>query len=147
MKKIWIPIVAILLAVAVLGGALIYLLIAVPRVTSQPEEPTLPEFRSVEDYIATDWKDYRFVRLQNDVLTLEYDLSGSFEQLQKHGVAAGFDAVAAGNLDTAMLIIKGCNMQCDVVLREVVVLGISSDGQQAYRASTADGITACWDEA
>ena len=145
MKKIWLLIVAILLAVALLGGMLVYLLAALPKATAQPEETTLPDFVGVEDYLAESWPDYRFVSLADGVLTLEYDLAGSFEQLQKHGLAAGYDAVAAGNLDSAGLIIKGCNMQCNVILREVVVLGVSNDGRQAYRASSVSGVSACWD--
>ena len=146
MKKIWLLILVILLAVALLGGALIYVLVAVPKLTTQSDEPTMPDFISVEEYIGKEWTEYRFVSLEDGVLTLEYDLTGSFEQLQKHGLAAGYDAVAAGNLESGSLMIHGCNMQCNVILKELVVCGISSDGKEVYRASSVSGVTACWDE-
>lgn len=145
MKKFWLPLLAIGLALLVLGGALVYLLIALPRLTSKPEEPTTPEFASVEDYLAENWTGYRFRSLEDGVLSLDYDLKGSFDQIQKHGAAAGYDAIAAGNLETAELIRKGCNMQCDVILREIVIRGVSEDGKQAYTASTLSGVSACWD--
>lgn len=145
MKKIWIAIAVIVLALLVLAGTLIYLLVALPRLSQQQTETGPGGFLTVEGYVAETWQDYRFVSCKNGVLTLEYNLSGTYAQLQKHGPAAGYDAVAAGHLDTGKLIRQGCNLRCNVVLREVVVLGISSDGKEVYRASTVDGVTACWD--
>lgn len=146
MKKLWIPLLVITLAVLVLAGALIYLFVALPGLRQQAEQTPEIEFRSVQDYLTDTWADYAYESLEDGVLTLAYALPGTYEQLKAHGVDAGYDAVAAGHLETAApLILRGCDIECNVVLREIVIRGISSDGQEVYRASTLTGVTACWD--
>ena len=146
MKKFGIPLLAVCLALLVLAGALLWLFLTLPKLGKQAEQTQTLAPKALEEYLKETWPDYRLVGCADGVLTLEYDLPAGYETLQKHGLSAGYDAVAAGHLDTAALMIQGADMQCGVVLSEVVVLGISSDGQEVYRASTVDGVTACWDE-
>ncbi len=145
MKKIWIAILAIALALVILLGALVYLFVVLPRLGKQTEGQREAQ-QSAEAYLEENWPDYRFVSLEDGTLTLEYPLPGSFDQLQKHGPAAGYDAVAEGHLETGTLILQGCERYCGLKLQELVVIGRSSDDKEVYRASTVEGVTACWDE-
>lgn len=145
MKKFILPLAAILLSLLVLVGVLVYLFIALPKLNSAADGSVQIEQSSVGDYIAAAWPDYRFESLTDGVLTLEYDLNVPFSQVQKYGPQAGYDALAAGHADTAALMIHGCMIQCGVQIEEIVVRGMSSDGQEAYRSSNRSGVTACWD--
>ena len=144
MKKIWIAILAIVFALLILVGSMIYLLVVLPRLGKQAQQEG--GRLSVEAYLEQTWPDYGYVSLEDGVLTLDYRLPGSFEQLQKHGPAAGYDEVAEGHLETGKLMIQGCERYCGIKLKEVLVIGRSSDDQEGYRAATVNGVTACWDE-
>ena len=146
MKKFLIPVLAIVLAVLVLIGTLVYLLLALPK-AGRPKEPAeQTEAKPVADYLAETWPDFALVRCEDGVLTLQYQVKGSYEQIAKHGAAAGYGELAEGHLDTAELIRRGCMLQCGLDLTEIIVVGQSEDDQEVYRASTVTGVTACWEK-
>lgn len=145
MKKIILPIVIVLLALCVLAGVLIYLFSAAAKLSGKVEDDE--DTQQLEDYLASAWPDYEYESYDGKTLTLCRQLNNTFEQLRRFGASAGYAELAEGHLDTAALIAYGCTESCGLRVQEVVVRGISSDGQEAYRASTESGVTACWDSA
>lgn len=158
-KTLLFPVLAIALAMLVLVGALVYLIFALPKLTrgttdlspgAQPAETAAADgdaAQTLREYAAAQFPDYRFVSYdaETSVLTLEYSLNAEYAQLQKHGVAAGYAELAADTLFNAKLLCDGCQIDCRITVAEVIVRAVSSDGQEAYRASSLYGVTACWD--
>ena len=148
-KTVLIPVAVILAALLVLAGTVVFLLAQLPKLTSAGTEttaaPSGDAAQRVEAYVAAQRPDLTFVSCDGAVLTLQYPLNASYAQLEKHGAAAGYGDLADDNLFSAQLLLEGCTQSCGVTLREVVIIGLSSDGQEAYRASTVGGVTACWD--
>lgn len=146
MKKLIAPLLVVLLAVLILAGVLLWLFFGAANLQKRLEQPEDAALRPLAEYLAADWPGYELDSCEQATLTLRYPVGSTFEQVRRFGEAAGYPELAASQLETAALIAYGCETNCGVAIREVVVRGISSDGQEVYRASTESGVQGCWED-
>ena len=145
-KKVILALAIVFLALLVLIGSLVWLLIAAQglggRSGADPEST-----QQLQDYFREQWTNYSFHSYDagTQTLILHYQVNATYDQVSRHGLSAGFDELAEGHLSTAVIIGYSCNQYCGVNPREIIIVGISSDGQEVYRASTVSGVVGCWE--
>lgn len=145
MKKA-IPFIALGLCALLLVSIVVGILWFVKAVKNKTE-PKTSETLTVEKYFEQNWEDFCPVYYDEETETviLQKQVDCTFEQASRFGKEV-YEDVALGHVDTMEVMLAGCKSTCKVTLSDIVVSGISSDGEVIYTVHADGTLTACWEE-
>ncbi len=132
---------AVLLAVIVFG------VVWFIKSMKEKTDDETPKQLTVEDYFEKNWPDFCpvYYDRESSAVMLQKQIDATYEQACQFGKEV-YEDLALGHVGTMEVMLDGCEANCSVELSDIVISGISSDGEVIYTVHADGTLTACWEK-